>query len=188
MKKTTLIRVFSFLLLLGMLASCQKEKPANPGDDNGNNGGGNPPPSASYYVKMKLDGTPQNFTSTVKATKNEEDDAYILQIQAAKSSTSADEVHLFIFSANRIATGEFTEGEHDTYFIMGAYAPHDRSDDMGIYYGGVHLNDAVPFQIKITEATDTYIKGTFSGTFYDFEGEGTNKKVFTEGEFKAPVQ
>jgi len=36
--------------------------------------------------------------------------------------------------------------------------------------------------------TDKYVKGTFSGAFFDAQGSGENKKIFTSGEFKAPIQ
>jgi hypothetical protein len=195
MKKTTLFRVFTFILLIGLLASCSKhtDKPANPGG--GNNGGdddngGGTPQTESYYVKMKMDGAALSYTGSVKAIRDIEDDGttHMLQIQGIKGGGSTDEVDLVVLSAADATTGDYTEGNHDTYAIFGVYAPQNRADDLGIYYGGIHLDETAPFTIKITEMTDKYVKGTFSGTFYDNEGNGTNKKVFTEGEFKAPIQ
>jgi hypothetical protein len=191
MKKTTLFRLLTFVLLIGLLASCSKDKPANPGGGNnggGNNGGGeNPPPPTGYYVKVKMDGAALNYTGTVKATRNVEDDTHSLRIQGIKGDGSTDELDLFILGAEDATEGEYTEGQHETYGIFGLYAPQDRAGDEGIFYGGVQLDQNSPFQIKITEITNDYVKGTFSGTFYDNDGEGTNKKVFTQGEFKAPL-
>ncbi|TKK66654.1 hypothetical protein FC093_16595 [Ilyomonas limi] len=193
MKKTTLFRVLTFVLLIGLLASCSKhtDKPANPGGGNnggGDNGGGTPPPTESYYVKTKMDGAALNYTGSVKAMRVVDEGTHMLQIQGIKGGGSTDEVDLLVYSAEDATAGEYTEGEHDTYFILGVYAPQNRADDLGIFYGGVHLDETAPFTIKITEMTDKYVKGTFSGTFYDNEGNGDNKKVFTEGEFKAPIQ
>lgn len=195
MKKTTLFRVLTFVLLIGLLASCSKhtDKPANAGGggNNGgnNNGGGNPPPpTESYYVKMKMDGAALNYTGSVKAIRTTDDGTHMLQIQGIKGGGSDDEIDLVIYSADAATPGNYTEGEQDTYFILGVYAPENRTDEFGIYYGGVHLNNTAPFKINITEITDKYVKGTFSGTFYDNEGNGDNKKVFTEGEFKAPLK
>ncbi len=185
MKKTTLFRLLTFVLLLGLMASCKKDKPEKPD-------GGNPPPPppANYYVKMKMDGTSLSYTGTVKAIRGIEEDGttHTLQIQGIKGNGSTDEIDLVVLSVEDATTGDYTEGNYETYAIFGVYAPQNRADDLGIYYAGITPNNAAPFKIKISEMTNTYVKGTFSGTFYDNEGEGTNKKVFTEGEFKAPLQ
>lgn len=191
MKKTTLFRLFTFGLLVCLMASCSKntDKPANPGNGNGNGNGQNPPPtSATYYVKMKLDDVQQSYTATVKAIRAEEDGTHMLQIQGIKGGGSTDEVDLLIFAPGAVGQGQYKEGDQADYFIMGVYAPQNRTDDMGIYYGGIHLDAAAPFTINVTEITSTYVKGTFSGTFYDHEGEGENKVVISNGEFKAPLQ
>jgi hypothetical protein len=187
MKKTTLFRILTFVFLIGLLASCSKDKVNNPGGGE-NPGGENPPPPPAAYVKMKMDGAALNYTGSVKAFRSEDDGTHMLQIQGIKGGGSTDEIDLVIYSASQATAGDYTEGEHDSYFILGVYAPQNRADDMGIYYGGIQLDDAAPFKINITEMTSTYVKGTFSGKFYDGEGEGTNKKVITEGEFKAPIQ
>jgi hypothetical protein len=193
MKKTTLFRVLSFVLLIGLLASCSKhtDKPVTPGGGTGDDDGDqNPPPvTETYYVKMKMDGTALDYNGSVKAMRGMGDDGttHTLQIQGIKNG-SADEVDLMVLSAADATAGNYTEGKHDTYAIFGVYVPANRADDLGIYYGGIQLDNVAPFKINITEMTDEYVKGTFKGTFYDNEGNGTNKKVFTEGEFKAPLQ
>jgi len=199
MKKTTLFRVLTFVLMIGLLsASCSKhtDKPAptgggNNGGDNGggNNGGGGTPQTATYYVKTKMDGAAASFSGTVKALRAvDEDGTHILQIQGIKGNGSADEVDLLVYAAADVVTGDYTEGDHENYAIIGAYAPQNRADDDGIYLAGIQPDAAAPFKISITEIADKYVKGTFSGAFFDGQGNGTNKKVFTEGEFKAPIQ
>ena len=189
MKKTTLLRLFTFVLLVGLMASCSKDKPSKPGnDDGGGDDNNNPPPTTSYYVKMKMDGAALNYSGSVKAIRSVQQDGttHSLQIQGIKGNGSTDEIDLIVLGAEDADLGEYTEGQHDFYAIFGVYAPQNRADDAGIFYGGVHENAS--FKIKISEITNDYIKGTFSGTFYDNDGNGNNKKVFSEGEFKAPLQ
>jgi len=196
MKKTTLFRVLTFVLLIGLLASCSKhvDKPTGGGDGDNNggddNGGGGIPQTESYYVKMKMDGAALNYSGSVKAVRGLQNDGstHTLQIQGIKGNGSSDEVDLIVLSAADATAGDYTEGDHDTYAIFGIYAPQDRTDDAGIYYAGMTPNNPVIYKLNITEMTDKYVKGTFSGAFYDNEGKGANKKIFTEGEFKAPLQ
>ena len=134
-----------------------------------------------------MDGAPQSYTSGIKVLRTLNNGTYLLQIQGIKSISTTDEMDRLVYAPNEINTGDYVEGDHDAYYTLGVYAPQNRTDDLGIYFGGIHTNDAAPFKIKITEITDKYIKGTFSGTYYDNQGNGDNKKVITEGEFKAPL-
>jgi hypothetical protein len=199
MKKTTLFRVLTFILMIGLLASCSKhtDKPSNSGGDGnnggGNNGGGNNGgggQTASYYVKAKMDGVTLNYAGTVKASRYVQDDGtHVLRIQGIKGNGSTDEMEVIILSAEDATTGQYTEGEHETYAIFGIYAPQNRADDNGIYMAGQQSTDnAAPYSINITEITSKYVKGTFSGAFFDVQGSGSNEKKFTNGEFVAPIQ
>src|SRR5690349_18639664 len=107
MKKTTLFRVLTFVLLIGLLASCSKhtDKPATPGGGTGGDGDGdggqNPPPvTETYYVKMKMDGTALNYSGSVKAMRGmgEDGTTHTLQIQGIDDG-SADEIDLMVLSA-----------------------------------------------------------------------------------------
>lgn len=137
-----------------------------------------------------MDGAAQNYTGSVQAVRGIDGDGttHTLQIQGIKGGGSTDEIDLVIYSPVDATTGNYTEGDHETYAILGVYAPQNRTNDEGIFFGGVHLDNTAPFIITISELTNTYVKGTFSGTFYDNNGQGTNKKIFSEGEFKAPIQ
>ena len=199
MKKTTLFRVLTFILMIGLLASCSKhtDKPVNTGGG-GNNGGGNGGggngggggQTESYYVKAKMDGATLSYSGTVKASRYIQDDgAHVLRVQGIKGNGSTDEMDIIILSAEDATAGQYTEGDHETYAIFGIYAPQNRADDNGIYMAGQQSTDsAAPFSINITEITSKYVKGTFSGAFFDAQGSGTNEKKFTNGEFVAPIQ
>jgi hypothetical protein len=199
MKKTTLFRVLTFILMIGLLASCSKhtDKPANTGggDKNGggnnggdNNGGGGQ--TENYYVKAKMDGTSLNYSGTVKASRYiDEYNRHVLRVQGIKGNGSTDEMEVIILSAEDATVGQYTEGDHDNYAIYGIYAPQNRADDNGIYMAGQQSTDnAAPFNINITEITSKYVKGTFSGAFFDAQGSGSNEKKFANGEFIAPIQ
>ena len=190
MKKTTLFRVLTFVLMIGLLASCSKgNKPTPPPIPTPGGGDGGGTQTGSYYVKAKMDGAAFNYTGTVKASRYvQEDGTHILRIQGMKGGGSTDEVDVIVLSAQDATTGEYTEGEHETYGIVGIYAPQNRAGDEGIYMAGVQSDNAAPYSINITEMTDKYVKGTFSGAFFDAQGSGENKKIFTSGEFKAPIQ
>ncbi len=197
MKKTTLFRVLTFILMIGFLASCSKhtDKPANSGggDNNGggNNGGGNNGgggQTGSYYVKAKMDGTTLTYSGTVKASRYVQDDGtHVLRVQGIKGNGSTDEMDAIILSAADATIGQYTEGDHETYAIFGIYAPQNRADDNGVYMAGKQSDNAAPYSINITEMTDKYVKGTFSGAFFDAQGTGSNEKKLTNGEFVAPI-
>src|SRR4051812_5288316 len=133
MKKTTLFRVLTFVLMIGLLASCSKhtDKPANTGG--GDNGGGTPPPTTqTYFVKASMDGAAFNYTGSVKTMRYVQDDGtHILRIQGIKGGGSTDEVDVIVLSAEDATTGNYTEGQHENYGIVGIYAPQNRANDDG---------------------------------------------------------
>ncbi len=131
---------------------------------------------------------PKSFSTGVKALRTLNDGTCLIQIQGIKSAASADEMDLLVYALNEISVGDYIEGDQAAYYILGVYAPQNRADELGIYFGGVQLDKAAPFKIKITGLTDKYVQGTFSGTYYNNQGNGRNKKVITEGEFQALLQ
>ena len=191
MKKTISTWMLALILVAGAFVSCSKsgDKPAvvTPPPGSGGDTSTPPPPVSSYFVKMKIDGVQKEFTSVAAINQSSEDDGYALIISATKDANSTEEIDLVLSSAGPIAAGEYVEGEHDTYLTWGLYAPENATDEQ-IFYSGVTLNQNAPYKVKITEITDKVVKGTFSGSFYDGEGQGANKKVITEGQFSAQIQ
>ncbi len=188
MKKTFSTLMLALVLVAGTMMSCSKngDKPVVTPPPGGGDTSSNPPPVTSYFIKMKIDGVQQNFTN-VAAILQETDEGYGLIVGGAKNDNATEEIDFVISSLEPIAKGEYTEGEHETYYTWGLYAPEDAEEE-NIFYSGVTLGAAVPYKVKITELTDKVVKGTFSGTFFDSNGQGTNKKVVTEGQFSAQIQ
>ena len=187
MKKTISTWMLTLVLVTGAFVSCSKngDKPVDP---NPGGGGRNPPPVSTYYMKMKIDGVQKNFPIAGAAT-SQEDGQFALVIGAAKDTISDQaEALTFVIASNinAITADSYVEGTHDNYSLLGFYAPQNATDEQ-IFDGSVKLTPTAPVKVTITQLTDKIVKGTFSGIYYDQEGNGTNQKVITDGEFTAQI-
>jgi hypothetical protein len=189
MKKTISTLMVALVLFTSALVSCSKtgDKPSTggTGDTSVHYPPPPPPPVSSYYMKMKIDGVQENFT-IAQAAKQEDNGTFTLVVGGVKDSTSTEELDLVVSSSSTVGTGEYTEGQHDNYGIIALYAPANATDQQ-VFYGGVTPTPNAPVKITITQITDTQVKGTFSGTYYDQQGAGPNKKAITDGEFTAQI-
>jgi hypothetical protein len=142
--------------------------------------------SGSYYMKAKVDGSGKSFNKTVAAIKSSLGNGYYTLIITGLSST--DQMALMLwsdkddFNAGKTFTLEALGGT--TYNELTYAAPLGSSDPMSQWvstydYGSVPES----FQCTITEATDTYIKGTFSGVIYQNNSSDVVSKTITEGQF-----
>lgn len=188
MKKTVSTWMLAVLLVATAFVSCSKDgsKP-NPNPNPGGGGGGeNPPPTTTYSMTMKIDGVQKTFSS-VTAAVQDGDGGQILVVDGFTDASQSEINELILGQAGTLKAGEYVEGEHDDYGIAGIYKPADVTEE-NAFVAGVTLNGAAPFKIKITSITADVVKGTFSGSYYDGSGEGTNKKVITDGQFNVKIQ
>jgi|SRR5690242_3848902 hypothetical protein len=172
MRKSLPLFLFACLLALG-ITSCNKSSSSG---------------SGNFYMKAQFDGSAKTFNSTVGAIKsNLGNGDYTLIISGLGTK---EQLSLSLWSDK----DDFTAGKTftlnalggTTYNILAYVAPLGSSDPMSqwtsIYdYGNVPES----FQCTITEATSTYIKGTFSGPIYENNSSAVSSKTVTEGEFYA---
>jgi hypothetical protein len=60
-------------------------------------------------------------------------------------------------------------------------------DPAKIYSAGLQDGNNPKLQVTITTITATNVSGTFSGTFYDNDGDGPGTAAVTEGKFNLPL-
>lgn len=172
MKKHFSLFLFAFMIA-ATFTSCKKSSTSeNSGD---------------YHLNANIDGKAKSFNTTAMALKSDLGNGiYSLVITGM---TSNEQLALSLWSDK----DDFTAGKTfslnalggTTYNILAYAAPLGSSDPMS-QWTSTYDNGIVPesFQCTITEATSTYIKGTFSGVIYQNNAVVASKTV-TEGQFYA---
>lgn len=163
----------NYLVLLSLLAvvSCSKS-------------GGS---STSYTYTADFDGQQKTFNKQVIASKSKlADQMYSLTITGIANS---EESALALwsdkddFTAGKTFSASALDGT--TYNSLNFMSPMGSSDPSNLW-SSADKEDAgsQSFQCTITEATSSYVKGTFSGTIYN-SSDGVTNKVITNGQFYA---
>jgi hypothetical protein len=171
MKKCCILFLFAAVAIA--FTSCKKSSTSNN--------------SGAYYFKAKFDGTSKSFNTTVIASKsNLGNGTYNLTIVGV---TTTEESALTLWSDK----DDFTAGKTFTIDALGgttynelAFAAPIGSSDPTSQWTSTYDYGTVPegLQCTITEATSTYIKGTFSSVIYQNNTTVASKTV-TEGQFYA---
>jgi len=167
------ISKFLFIVTLtGLLFSCKKSSNS----------------SSSYYVKANFDGTEKNFNTSAMAMKSKLGDAtYNLTITGL---TNSEEGAITLWSDKDDFIAGKTYGiealNGTTNNILSYVSPLGSSDASSMWtstysYGSVNQS----FSCTITEATSTYVKGTFSGVIYQNIESSVVSKTVTSGSFYA---
>jgi hypothetical protein len=144
--------------------------------------------TSGYYFKANFNGSPKAFNTTVLATKSDMGNGtFSLSIAAA---TTSEEAGLVLWSDQ----DNFTAGttypllalNGQTYNSLSYISPLGSSSPSSFWnstydYGSVTES----FTCTITEATSTYIKGTFSGILYLNTDSALVSKTVDAGEFYA---
>jgi hypothetical protein len=155
-------------------ASCKKDSSNNNGSD--------------YYIRAKLNGEQKEFKVNVAAVKGAlASNVYTLVING-NSSNEQFNIALWSDKDDFQAGKTFSidapaVGSYNTL----AYVTPIGSADPSYMWVTTYAWDVVPetMTVTITEATSTYIKGTFSGTIYQDIETSVNSKAITEGSFSA---
>ena len=172
LKFKIMISINKILLLLGLtfflFASCSKEEDDDKADS------GNNQQSPNGEMTCKVDGTNWSATLAVVATLDES--AGIATVTGSDGSSKQCQVTINGFAG----TG--------TYDLGGTLT----NPNMGRWTASASLTDTYTTtlgqgsgSVKVTEVTDTSIKGTFSFTAKNSNGEEVS---LTEGEFDAQIQ
>lgn len=139
----------------------------------------------SYYLKAKVDGAWMEFNqeSGLNASFGPYiDTIYDGVINASNFDTEQQSVinsmTIIIRQIGKIGIGSYSGGKVFEYGFKGVTISYTDASNSAIYVTDV--NNPQSF-LKITETTDTYIKGTFSGESIHIMNKA--KIVITEGEF-----
>jgi hypothetical protein len=169
-----LSRLLVLTLVSTILFSCSKDSASEP--------------TGSYYFESKIDGNAKQFNSSLYALKmNTGMGSYSLSINGS-TGTGSEQLSLALSSDK----DDFTAGKVFTFdgpvgYNTLAYISSTGSADPAFMWVSMYLYDNVPesFTCTITEATSTYIKGTFSAVVYQNVMTAVAKKTVTEGKFYA---
>jgi hypothetical protein len=162
----------AFICLLFIFTSCKKEK-------NDNN--------TDYYMSAKVDGVQKTYKSNTIAIKLQIDTVYSIGFSAYGDTTTGERFFLDIGQINKpITTGTYVDAAADELLVVGGYNP-GTTDETKLYGAGLQIDSNPRLTITISTLTSTNVSGTFTGTYYDDGGDGTNIIAVTEGKFNLPL-
>lgn len=135
-------------------------------------------PSSKYYIKAKINNQSILTTHLPQALQQGTGNNKTLKIYAA---TSQSQVYPFfscdIENLTQVSTGTFNSASQSMLFQY-----FEKNNNA---YGDYEINGTFPFQLKITEVTSSFIKGTFQGAL---RVAGSNTEIITisDGDFLLP--
>ncbi|WP_142784011.1 DUF6252 family protein [Changchengzhania lutea] len=163
------LKKFMLLVMMGSLViftSCSK-------DDDGGSGGA----AGSGTITAKIDGT--QFTSLNQTSFAQLTSGGGQTTLALQGNTSSQVISITMNGYDGLGTYEISD---DSVFIVASYVEPNTNDPLNSkIWSAPYQNSGVIGEIKISEETDTNIKGTFSFTGKNND-DGSTKAV-TEGAF-----
>ena len=172
MKKIFPVILFACFALF--LSSCKKDSSNNNGSD--------------YFIRTKFNGEQKEFKVNVVAVKGALASNVFSLVINGNNSNEQFNISLWSdkddFQAGK--TFSFEAPEVSSYNALAYTAPIGSADPQNMWVTS-YMWGVVPetMTVTITEATSTYIKGTFSGTIYQDIETSVNSKAITEGSFSA---
>jgi hypothetical protein len=150
----------------------------------------------SYYIKGKKDGTAFTYSANPMALiTNFGAGAGISVAFTANAQPNAASLEGLALSINfsdgiQPAVGTYSEDYAGTDYVAAAvYNPNSTTI---VWAAGIHFPTVKPLKITITSMTADEMTGTFEGAFYkqdvSIPAFYDDVTLFTEGEFKLPVQ
>ncbi len=144
--------------------------------------------SATDYIRCNIDGTSKTFNDGAFAV-NLFGTVLITGVENASSSSTGN-FTITLSNSNIDSVLNFTPGVFvnapalpgKTCLI--GYVPDISSSTTA--WGSATAGQSGIFTVTVTSIATDRIQGTFSGTLYDNEGNGTNTKAVTNGEFSVP--
>jgi hypothetical protein len=168
----SLLKIIALFAFTALIFSCKKSSTSTSG----------------YYFKGNFNGSPKTFNTTVLATKsNMGNGTYSLSIVGA---TTSEEAGLVLWSDQ----DNFTAGttypisalNGQTFNSLSYVSPLGSAAPSSLWNTTYDYGNAPEsFSCTITEATSTYVKGTFSGVLYMATDSAVVSKTVDNGEFYA---
>ena len=168
----SILKIITFFALTVIIFSCKKSSISTSG----------------YYFKGNFNGSPKTFNTTVLASKsNMGNGTYSLSIVGATTSEEAGPV-LWSDQDNFTAGNTYPISALDgqTFNSLSYLSPLGSSAPSSLWNTTYDFgNVSESFSCTITEATSTYVKGTFSGVLYMATDSAIVSKTVDGGEFYA---
>lgn len=158
-----------------LFVSCKKEKTGGEPEETGN------------FITFKADGVKKSFNVDVQGGVHSEQGLNLLLMSGNQDTLSNA---FFLLSINQksgpITAGTYVDAgsNNPDLSVTAMYATSDRPEVL-IKAGAGNESDP-KFTVVITSITESTIKGTFSGTFYEGGDENARVQV-TEGKFSIPA-
>jgi hypothetical protein len=190
MRKKSLLSFSVFLLTISLflLASCKKDDPARNDQDVPGN----------YYIQFKADGEQKVFEKdAVSAFNISDSDTLFSAVVGASLQQNNSTTNFFavlLGAADPVVPGQSfvnispaPSGSIEAESLVLAYNDAagkqfgEIGDDITFFLYGVHSES----KIQVTELTNEYAKGTFSGLLFDSNASGSSaaRVRITEGKF-----
>jgi hypothetical protein len=168
------------LLLVVFLASCGKE--ASVEED-----------VSQYFIKCKIGSVDKTFKFALTAHKEETsstgETSYSVSGKIKDDANDLEGIGFTLRSIIPVETGiVYKETDPTLDYALGCiYNPNTKDPDKMF---ATNLDEGNPFQIKLTELTNTTISGTFSGRLYLFNSTDpkADSAVISNGQFKLKLQ
>ena len=169
------------VLIVTFIAACSK--------DNSTEGNGNPN-SGAFYIRCKIDGAAKTFNIAPNASKQDLGSGTVSYSVFGKAVQDANNFESFGFTiqiGGDLTAGTYKENDSTaTYYLAGVYNPN--TTDPAMIYASA-LDSITPFEITISDISDSLMAGTFKGKMYLNNSDANPPGVsVTEGEFKVRVQ
>ncbi len=160
-----------------LFVSCKKEKTGAQPEESGN------------FITFKADGVKKSFSVDVQGGVHSEQGMNLLMMYGNQDTLSNAFFMISIYQkSGPITAGTYVDPGTDPgtnnpdLSVSAMYATSDRPEVL--IKAGTGADSDPKFTVVITSVTESTIKGTFSGTFYESE----NVKVqVTEGKFSIPA-
>lgn len=172
--KKTFLSLFLIFLVTILFSACKKDKNE---------------PDSSSYISFKMDNSQKIMKVKATAVLVSQENFNSIAFTAYHDTTSAEVIYIQISEKGKqITANSYTAtgpGSEDLLVIAG-YMPASQ-DPAKIYSAGLQRDSNGRLNVTITTLTSTNVSGTFSGTFYDNNGEGPGTATVTEGKFNLPL-
>ena len=174
MKKYSTLSAVLFIFIFTISISCKKEKTDEEPDPVG------------YYMKFKVDGVQKQFTYTDGMKFRSNYSGNMMYVEAREDIDIYPQIQFDFSNTKKIFNKDFVftnRVSSDTLGYMiynegNAYIHNFRTlDATGSKLGNTD------FVFSLTDRTETHVRGTFSGTVYNFIGSVQSMKKITEGKF-----
>ena len=162
-----------------------------------------------YQITFKRDGIAEDFTQldTCQLTWDRSGNPAMedLSIRGSKIQVAFDfapAIELSLVSSDSISTGTYTDSSSNgAYSLYADYIPNPHlilsaaniyMAGYGVYIDGIQKGVQLSHHLTltITSISNGTIKGTFSGDFYEYDGDIRQAKIMsiTDGYFKQKIQ